>query len=674
MKILFIFSLTDVQSLLKPLQSLDQIQLGVSYISSYLKQHGHKTELLVLSKMFEKSNSVLIDDHIKKFSPKVICFTAVATEYPFISKVAKYIKQKYPDRYLVVGGVHASLNPDEVLEDVFDAVCVGEGEQPVLELVTALENGKRPTKIPNLWIKKDLFIEKNQTRAFIENLDVLPFPDRDMWLKWIEEQSGSTFSVLLGRGCPYQCSYCCNHAIRKLAPGKYVRFRSPKNIVSEIRGIVQEYPKTKTIALEIETIGANRQWATALCAKLEEFNSLRCEPISFEVNLRVTKSADLEWLFIALKKSNFKSVTVGIESGSERVRRDILKRDYSNRDIINCVKLARKYGIAIIFQNMIGLPGETLEDFIQTIELNRECLPNWIYLSIFFPYPGTDIHSLCKSKGYVTGKIDTEMERFKATINYPDFSKKDIQRNFIWFYFNIYRGHKPFIRLLLQVLVLTLKSNLFMNYIYRGITRLELVKGIKNRYKLSLGQKIYFNETKKKEELSDYKENNLKDPLVSIIMPTYNYSQFIAKSIKSVLDQSYSNFELIVVDDYSEDNTEEVVKGFKDSRIKYYKVANNRVIAASRNFAIMHAVGEFIAFLDSDDLWYENKLEEIILEFNQNPDVDFICHALNLVYKDQSDRKVRVENRPWVDYEDLLFRGNCITTSATVIRSNKLSK
>ncbi|MBU4333503.1 MAG: glycosyltransferase, partial [Candidatus Omnitrophica bacterium] len=316
----------------------------------------------------------------------------------------------------------------------------------------------------------------------------------------------------------------------------------------------------------------------------------------------------------------------------------------------------------------------TLEDFIQTIELNRECLPNWIYLSIFFPYPGTDIHSLCKSKGYVTGKIDTEMERFKATINYPDFSKKDIQRNFIWFYFNIYRGHKPFIRLLLQVLVLTLKSNLFMNYIYRGITRLELVKGIKNRYKLSLGQKIYFNETKKKEELSDYKENNLKDPLVSIIMPTYNYSQFIAKSIKSVLDQSYSNFELIVVDDYSEDNTEEVVKGFKDSRIKYYKVANNRVIAASRNFAIMHAVGEFIAFLDSDDLWYENKLEEIILEFNQNPDVDFICHALNLVYKDQSDRKVRVENRPWVDYEDLLFRGNCITTSATVIRSNKLSK
>lgn len=670
MKILFIFPINDAQSLLKPLQSLDQIQLGVSYISSYLKQHGHSTELLVLSKMFEKKNSVLIDDYLNKFSPEVICFTAVATEYPFIAKVAQYIKQKYPEKYLVIGGVHASLNPDEVLNDVFDSVCVGEGEQPVLELVSSLEKGENPSNIPNLFIKNGSLVEKNSTRAFIEDLDTIPFPDRDIWMQWIEEQAGSRFSVLLGRGCPYQCTYCCNHAIRKLASGKYVRFRSPENIVAEIKEIANKYPDIRTITLEIETIGANKQWAAALCEKLEEFNGSRVNPVGFEVNLRVTRNADLEWLFIALKKSNFTSVTIGVESGSERVRRDILNRDYSNQDIINCVKLARKYEIAIIFQNMIGLPGETLEDFKQTIEINRLCLPDWIYLSIFFPYPGTDLHSLCKSKGFIAGKMDTEMERFKATIDYSEFSRKDIQKHFIWFYFNIYYRHKSVIKLLLQVLVLTLKSNSCLNYCYRCITRLDLIKGIKNFFKLSLEKKISFDRFANKEVSNDREKNNFKEPLISIVMPTYNYGKFITTSIKSVLNQTYPNFELIIVDNYSEDNTEGVVQSFSDDRIKYFKFANHGVIAASRNYAIKKATGEFIAFLDSDDIWYENKLKEIIGEFYQNLEVDFICHAENWVYKDQSDRKVRVKNRPWVDYQDLLFNGNCISTSATVVRSS----
>ncbi len=100
--------------------------------------------------------------------------------------------------------------------------------------------------------------------------------------------------------------------------------------------------------------------------------------------------------------------------------------------------------------------------------------------------------------------------------------------------------------------------------------------------------------------------------LVSVIMPSYNTGRFIAESIKSVLLQTYSNLELIIVDDCSTDNTDEVVSGFNDSRIKYIKNDHNSGAAISRNKAIKMAKGRWIAFLDSDDLWTADKLEKQI--------------------------------------------------------------
>ena len=98
--------------------------------------------------------------------------------------------------------------------------------------------------------------------------------------------------------------------------------------------------------------------------------------------------------------------------------------------------------------------------------------------------------------------------------------------------------------------------------------------------------------------------------LVSVVMPTYNHAQYIGEAITSVLNQDYQNLELIIVDNFSEDNTEAIVNGFNDQRIQYYQFANNGIIAASRNYGITKASGEFIAFLDSDDIWKEGKLKK----------------------------------------------------------------
>ena len=116
-------------------------------------------------------------------------------------------------------------------------------------------------------------------------------------------------------------------------------------------------------------------------------------------------------------------------------------------------------------------------------------------------------------------------------------------------------------------------------------------------------------------------------PLFSIVIPTYNRAKLLERCLKSVISQTYTNWEAIIVDNYSEDNTEEIVKSFADSRIRYIKNHNFGVIAISRNKAIDMAHGDWICFLDSDDIWYKEKLESLLPYIN---DYDIIYHGYKL--------------------------------------------
>jgi radical SAM superfamily enzyme YgiQ (UPF0313 family) len=479
MNVVFVYSLDDIQSSKAPLRTQEQIQFGISYISSFLKKNGHNTKLIVLSKVFGGAYKAIIDKCVKEFAANIFCFTAINSEYNFILTVAKYVKMSYPDIYLLIGGCHASLNPTSISLNDFDALCIGEGEMPTLELVSQLENGLLPSTIHNLWIKRNGGIEKNLTRPFLQNLDDLPFPDREMWQNWIKEQLGARISILLGRGCPFECAYCCNSALKKISGGSYVRFRSVDNILAEIENIVTTYPGKKEIYLEVESFGINTSWAIKLCNELENFNETIKEPLSFGVNLRVAAGLDYVSLFSALRKANFKFINIGLESGSERLRREVLCRNYSNEEIVSVVRLARVNGLKVNFFNMIGIPGETQLDFRETVKINRICLPDKRYTSIFFPYAGTKLYSLCKKNGLLKDEPDTVMERRKAFLDSPGFSKNQIQKGYIWFDYYIYKGSKPLPEILIKVLVKKLQANPFLNLFFRKFVRLPLLKKIR---------------------------------------------------------------------------------------------------------------------------------------------------------------------------------------------------
>jgi radical SAM superfamily enzyme YgiQ (UPF0313 family) len=381
---------------------------------------------------------------VVEFDPQLVGFTAVATQYPFISGAARQLKQLWPRRFLILGGTHASLKPDEVIQDAFDAVCVGEGELPAAELAAQMQSGQSPRGIPNLWIKQpDGTVEKNPTRDFLTDLEGLPFPDRDIWHDWVMQRPRTQQIVLPSRGCPYNCSYCSNHALRKLAAGEYVRLRAPVNILREIQELRERYPETTDIRLESETIAINLGWLNELTEQIKVFNDQLDKKVSFSCNFRVARPFLTDQVFAALERANVRTIEIGLESGSERIRREVLRRHYSNEDFFQAIALARRHGMNVEVYNMIGLPGETLADHMATIEVNQRVCPSQSSTSIFFPYPGTDLFEICEAQGLLTAGNVTA-ERHRATLDYPKFRKAEIQRAYDWFEYRIYRGHRPF--------------------------------------------------------------------------------------------------------------------------------------------------------------------------------------------------------------------------------------
>jgi radical SAM superfamily enzyme YgiQ (UPF0313 family) len=118
---------------------------------------------------------------------------------------------------------------------------------------------------------------------------------------------------------------------------------------------------------------------------------------------------------------------------------------------------------------MVGLPGETIEDFKETIEMNRKCLPDWMGNSIFYPSPGTELYAVCKYQGLLKDNLSTEMERNRAVMDLPGFSRKQIQKHYVWFEYDVYKGHRSLVQLLIRTLRLKIITNRKLYFLYKKI-------------------------------------------------------------------------------------------------------------------------------------------------------------------------------------------------------------
>jgi len=165
------------------------------------------------------------------------------------------------------------------------------------------------------------------------------------------------------------------------------------------------------------------------------------------------------------------------------------------------------------------------------------------------------------------------------------------------------------------------------------------------------------------------------DIFFSIIIPTYNNANYLKIALDSVIKQSFQNFEVLVIDNNSSDNTSEIISSFNDIRISEYKINNKGIIAASRNFGIRNSRGNWICFLDSDDLWYQSRLEIIYNNIRKYPEHNVFSTNVYKTYT-KSNKKIKLFCGPLLTdkYRSLLLYGNRLSTSNTVIKKDFLTK
>lgn len=163
----------------------------------------------------------------------------------------------------------------------------------------------------------------------------------------------------------------------------------------------------------------------------------------------------------------------------------------------------------------------------------------------------------------------------------------------------------------------------------------------------------------------------------SVIIPAYNAEKFVTNCLDSVKKQTYSNYEIIVVNDGSKDNTEKVLEEYcnnnQDLKLKVFTIQNGGA-AKARAYAIEQASGTYIAFLDADDIWYPTKLEAVSKIYIENPDIDVVYADENQVTLDNKKIPVKCRNitEPYMD--DLIINGNALSTSQTVVKKQILDK
>ena len=416
-KVLFIYP--DFLEATKKVKNLPgNYSEGIASLSAVLKAGGHRTALYHLTSMPEKDEFLA---RVKEYDPDIIGISIRTSAMGIATELVGWLDDGFPDIFVMAGMYHASLAPDEVLNlRGVDAVCIGEGEYPCLDFVDYFsKHGKLNTKTESFWVKDlDGAIHKNPVRPYITDLDVLPFPDLDIfdYCNLRSNTRQNTAEVIVSRGCIYSCTYCANAQLRKVYPDKqnYARFRSPENAIALLERVLEKDPNIECFSFNDAILNVFEDW-------FYKFTALYKEKIKrkYVCNLRVELIT--ERMVQELADSGCYLVTIGLENGNEEFRTKYLNRTMKNEHIVKVSHMLKNAGIIVHAYNIIGLPHETLELSLQTVKLNARMYADNTVISFFAPYPATRLREIAEEAGFIdpavspTDPIQLRMPGYKRS-------------------------------------------------------------------------------------------------------------------------------------------------------------------------------------------------------------------------------------------------------------------
>lgn len=355
---------------------------SVMALSAALKAAGHKTAVAV-------GGQEKVIKELRAFGPDIIAFPIITPYRKFMIEVCTAVRASGIKSLILVGGYDASFFPDIIYNAPIDVLCVGEGDDAIVELANAVDKGEDYSNIKNLWVKKNGKLIKNPIRPF-KDVDEKMFEDRDIYRDYDPYFNDIEFEqVMVGRGCPYSCSYCFNHQYRQLyAPvsRKYCDLRDVDKVIEECLILKNKY-KVKNIFFNDSTLGYNKKWLLEFLKKYGEKVGL-----PFTINATV-KEIDEDFCKAIADTGKCFIIRIGLETGNERFRAKVLNKPITNEEYIKATDLMKKYKIKYSMAIMLGLPGETLEYAFETLDFASKLSAknSVVATNIFKPFPKLDI-------------------------------------------------------------------------------------------------------------------------------------------------------------------------------------------------------------------------------------------------------------------------------------------
>lgn len=425
--------------LMKRSRPTAQPPLGLAYIAAILEQNNY--DVRILDCIIEDPNCAVgtkIDDgivrfglsdtdiakHIKDFDPDIVGVSAVLSiKYRDAKNVCRIAKEVNPNIITIMGGAHPTSNINVLDDPNLDYIVGGEGDYSCLELIQYLEGKRDISTLDGIGMKIDGKIKVIPKTKFIQNLDELPFPARHLlpiekyWkvnLPHGESTRTPWTSIVTSRGCPGSCFYCSAHMLW----GRRYRSRSVENVLREIKMLIDTYG-IRELLIEDDNFTFDKARTGGI---LDRIIKNGWDLTWTTPNGTAIFALDAE-LLRKIKQSGCTSLTIAVESGSQRILSNIVRKPLNLDRVEKIAREAKEAGLKLKAFYMIGIPGETKEEMDATLAVARRIKADWSCFSIATPLPGTEMYEVCRRKGYVKDIDMTDIEYTTARIRTEEFDE-----------------------------------------------------------------------------------------------------------------------------------------------------------------------------------------------------------------------------------------------------------
>jgi radical SAM superfamily enzyme YgiQ (UPF0313 family) len=370
--------------------------LGVSWLAAYLLEAGHDVGLKILEGEVDWQD--VLDD-----PPDMLCYSVTTGKHGYYQSVNAGLRMTLKqDVVSVFGGPHVTFFPEYINGKYMDIGVRGEGFETIVDIANALRDQSSLSNIPNTVIDGKI----NPLRPLI-NKDNMLYPYRDIIYRRAKNRDNPIKNVMASLGCLYSCPYCSSQEYKRLYDIHRAEIRPVGEVMGEIEDLLR-FPLGLIYFNDDIFPIYDKEWLAMFCDEYPKF----CEK-PFHIQVRAEFITDD--IIKRLKSVGLHGVTFAIESGNSVLRRQMLKRRMSDDQILDAADILHKYDVKLRTENMVGIPGETWETAMQTLDLNVRCKPTIAWASLFQPYPGTELGDFCAEKGLFDGNLNDISESFFDT-------------------------------------------------------------------------------------------------------------------------------------------------------------------------------------------------------------------------------------------------------------------